>query len=532
MRPRSPRPRALTRIRDSAGTGLLAFRRCPRAIPWILCIVLLGCRTTSRPIATLDMTPDLSQLERQVFVRMQIVSVRSHRGDIANSPTPCLGFNLEGNRLRATDALESLAGLQWPEGSYRAWLDGHLADGSATIVGAFESLAEPGRRQEIVRGGAVPYIANWRFDSEGVGSVVTERMRPSSRLALTVSEAGVAGTFLVSMDLAISAGALEEARVVAPRAATRGRRASGIAVQTPRESLRRVVASGLVADGHACVLAHWVRQKQAGPPQHLLFVMTVQRVGRWETEAPPADATPLPANGVFHLLWRLPPGITEEVLDEASHGSSSVRGPVSAERVTAHQLRALMQPGEDLDWIGLSAVENSESSYEMTESVNYVMGLSRPTDGVVSGSAFDIGTATAGVRIGVRWVRGEHESPSIECRLKVSGPPLFRARTEELRTVRQPAGGDVAETYRFTRCLQAVAEGRFDMSPDSADARVIRLPCRLEDSTAAQPMLLPRTALVAIAFRPAASRSPPQTALPGNGTDENRSEIIGGAPLP
>jgi len=490
----------------------------PRLSTLAALIVMAGCSAPPRGAAPILLKPDLSRLERQARIRIDIIKVRSRPGDLSGKAAPYLGFRVEGDRLRASDDLESLAGMQWPRDAYREWLGALLADGSATIAYTLETLVEPGEPQEIVRGGTRSYIANWRFGPDGIGSVVTERLRPSAKLSLRVSELPGLEPLLVHFDLSIAAAALEKTPVIAPRTRRRGKGTTGLMVQMPRESSRRVATAALVRDRHACVLAHWVRQRRTGPrmPEHLLFVVTVERVGLWE-EAPPQPAPPaVRTAGVAHVIWTLPPQPSREIERQAilhPKDTLSEHADVSAfaQPGAPHEIRALLPADpRTLDWLGLAVVEDSEAIYEMTDSQRYVSGLAPPIEGAPPARAFTTRTAATGVRIELRW-RRQLDASRIEGTLRLAGPPLMEPVEQSLRSLRQPAGGKLMETYRFTRCLQVEARGMFVLDARSPGTWGIRLPCRVEDNRERQEIQLSRKAFAVFAFRaaPAHPSSPP-----------------------
>lgn len=459
----------------------------------LLAVVANGCGpsgTVKRQVAEALTQPDYSVLQRQVVVRVVVAGIVTTSAAGPHETFPIPGFRLQNNTLLPHDSLATLAGTEMPWGKFRAWLNALSGDDSARILLSTEFLVTPGVPNEAAQDRSLRYLANWRFAQKEPPAEIRKRLYPGVSLVTCVSEIPGHAPLLVDFTLRKSNALLQEGKILKQFVPPAGDILPDLTVQLPMQELQRFATITPVRNGHAMVLAHFCRQyhQQAAGKQpamniasHLLYLVSVQRVGQW-LDLPLADAGAVPpARCALDFTWSIPwdgDAPVDVARRPGARASDTILLSVLDRRDLSARLRARAQAtGNVTGTLGM-VVADSPALFEMAETSSYVVGLAPPPSPKITlPCKLDIRTAKTGILLEATRVPAQDDF-SVSGRCRIADPYLILPDPQKMLSVRRPEDPVLLEKFFLSRCVQTLAEGAFSVVFGENSAWQATLPWR------------------------------------------------------
>ena len=496
----------------------------PRAIEcglaFCACLVLIsGCspaRDPSQRLSEALAERDFSVLFRQVVVRVYVIGIRKTAHDDEKISFPYPGFRFENGAIRPATEAALLAGTEMTREEFGAWINQLSQDRTGSILLSTEFLVEPGRSSQASKEVSQTYVANWEFAGNGAGIAQVEELRPGTTLSTRVKEIPGQTALLVRFKLRMRAASTRNTVVIKESESDNGETNPGLNIELPREALQCVTTTAPVRDDHAVILAHLIQQYRRprsglrhaeNMHRHLLFAVSVRRVGHWPEPEEPAPTVAVPRRYVVNLIWDMP----ERPLQPAQRQAHGVASPVKRTHLVPlsdKKLRMVFRrqtAGTDAIAcaLGIAAAEGRSATFEIAEDQSYVEGVSPdPSPDAERPYRFAVRKARTGLRLKTQCVtRGSSVLLTVECRL--ADPCVLTSNPKRMLSVRQPPSGKRKENYLFSSCIQNVGEGQLEVSAAPGGNWQVRLPWHEEVNGQKQRALSATHRLVLMTLRSA-----------------------------
>lgn len=459
----------------------------------VLCVA--GCASSDdvEPVYPYSIVrPDLGDLYRQVRLQMFVVELQSREAASAVS-LPHAGFRLDETGVAIAEKPGFAAGTTMRAEAFLDWLREVERARRGRCIVFREFLVEPEQPHTISRNRTVPYCANWIHDEEGVAAPVFRTLTPGIEMETTVYELEAEG-LMVSLDFGMHATRAEEWTIV-PREGEGDAKRPGQIIELPAERVRRVATNMPVANAHAVVLAHLVRQAWSPPSasapataevSHLLFVLAAERVGVWPAADQPVRLLGWPDVQQISLVWSAPREPTAaEPATTLTQQEPIVKAQPGAEAVHAlkgRDMRRMFALG-----CGLAAAVPYPAAVRWGEERHYVTGVQQAPgesdDRMLH--QFQLRQCREGISLSTAY-RGLADERELALDSRIADSAVIEVTPQRLRSLCQPAGGMRTDLFRFQKCLQRVGEAGFAVDP-AREAWHVVLPWRLERNAKAEP---------------------------------------------